>query len=118
MKPLVDDARSNAVERPWRVEDGRVVLLAYRYRHRDALYFPPLPSSSPHLGETDVVEASRYKPPFQHVKKYVLPVREDHAEKERECLKVHRAISLFRRDGTDRHHQRRTGERNAGAIKS
>ncbi|WP_233849933.1 Zn-ribbon domain-containing OB-fold protein [Paraburkholderia sp. HD33-4] len=58
MKPLVDDARSNAGSRPWRVEDGRVVLLAYRHRNRDALYFPPLPATSPQLGNTETVGLS------------------------------------------------------------
>ncbi|HXZ09720.1 MAG TPA: OB-fold domain-containing protein [Paraburkholderia sp.] len=56
MKPLIDDARPNTAEKPWRVEDGRVVLLAYRRRNRDALYFPPLPSSSPHRGNTETVD--------------------------------------------------------------
>ncbi|SAK84266.1 hypothetical protein AWB79_05744 [Caballeronia hypogeia] len=40
---------------PWRIEDGRVVLLAYRHRGRDALYFPPLPPTSPLIDATELV---------------------------------------------------------------
>jgi uncharacterized protein len=55
MKSLVDQMPPSDAERPWRVQDGRVVLLAYRHRGRDALYFPPLPASSPHRGNTETV---------------------------------------------------------------
>jgi uncharacterized OB-fold protein len=45
----------NASARPWRVEDGRVVLLAWRNRGQDALFFPPLPASSPRIDATTIV---------------------------------------------------------------
>ena len=48
----MNEVQENASVQPWRVEGGRVVLLAYRHRGQDALYFPPLPSSSPLAGET------------------------------------------------------------------
>jgi uncharacterized protein len=41
--------------RPWRVEDGRVVLLAYKHIDDDALLFPPLPPSSPRAAATKLV---------------------------------------------------------------
>jgi hypothetical protein len=39
-----------------------------------------------------------------------------HAEQERERVEIDSAIGLVGRDRANRHHQRRAGERNAGAI--
>ena len=41
-----------------------------------------------------------------------------HAEQERESVEVDRAVGFFGRDRADRHHQRRTGQRDAGPIKA
>jgi uncharacterized protein len=46
----------NASFEPWRVREGRVVLVAYRHSGRDALYFPPLPSGSPQRERTELVD--------------------------------------------------------------
>jgi uncharacterized protein len=42
-------------EQPWCMRDGRVVLLAWRHTGREALYFPPLPATSPQRERTEIV---------------------------------------------------------------
>jgi uncharacterized protein len=41
--------------RPWRIEEGRAVLLAYRRMNSDAVFFPPLPPTSPQSATTALV---------------------------------------------------------------
>ncbi|KND59602.1 hypothetical protein BVER_01227c [Candidatus Burkholderia verschuerenii] len=48
------DERTSASQRPWRVENGKTVLLAYRYID-DVLLFPPLPATSPLAASTQLV---------------------------------------------------------------
>lgn len=53
------DEAGNTSQEPWRVREGRVVLVAYRHTGnagRDALYFPPLPPTSPQRERTELVE--------------------------------------------------------------
>ena len=39
-----------------------------------------------------------------------------HAKKKRQYIEIDGPIGFFRRDRSDRHHQRRAGKRNAGPI--
>jgi uncharacterized protein len=48
-----DEART---AHPWHTCDGRVVLQAYRYAGQQALYFPPLPLTSPLRERTETVD--------------------------------------------------------------
>lgn len=48
----------SASENPWREQEGRAVLLAYRQRGGRAVYFPPLPLSSPQIDRTELVSLS------------------------------------------------------------
>jgi uncharacterized protein len=43
---------------PWRIENGRVVLLACRRMNSDALFFPPPPSTSPGAPRATLVPLS------------------------------------------------------------
>jgi uncharacterized protein len=52
---LADEDRASLSKRPWRIENGRTVLFAYRRGASDALFFPPLPATSPRAAQTTLV---------------------------------------------------------------
>ncbi|MDN6860139.1 OB-fold domain-containing protein [Pseudomonas sp. CAN2814] len=45
-------------QQPWRERDGQLVLLAHRRAGHAGLHFPPLPKTSPLLGDCELVEVA------------------------------------------------------------
>jgi uncharacterized OB-fold protein len=55
MNAKINGETRRASEDPWCVSDGQVVLQAYRHVGGEALFFPPLPLTSPQRARTELV---------------------------------------------------------------